>query len=255
MSGESLLVHGHALLRAVDAASAPGDPAAMRPVNAVLDFELDAPPAGLRPLRRDARLILHFGQPPERIAALPPLSAAQLAVPAAPTLSLHGRVSDPQRRWQPRRFALDLAPGSVTLLPLYRAPLGVRRSAGGTLFGTLRLEDGTPAAWARLEVDVEVAPASTLRFVAQADAAGDFLLTLDRLALPPAEIANFAATLRVLHRAGQWPDGLDPDTQQAFNVQAADAADFAASYGFALQPGATTRLMSFQRDALVIRAP
>lgn len=40
MSGESLLVHGHALLRAVDAASAPGDPAAMRPVDAVLDFEL-----------------------------------------------------------------------------------------------------------------------------------------------------------------------------------------------------------------------
>lgn len=41
MSAEWLVMHGHALLCAVDASSAPDTPADMRAIDADLDFRLD----------------------------------------------------------------------------------------------------------------------------------------------------------------------------------------------------------------------
>lgn len=255
MSAEWLIVHGHALLCAVDATSAPGTPAAMRAIGVALDFRFEPLPAGLRVQWRGARARFDFGRPPERIPGTARPAEVQLAAPGGPALRVQGTVRDLAQRWLPRRFDVELAAGAVVPLPLYPSPSGTQPGAGGSILGSLRLPDERPAAWARLALRVDVAPGRTVTSVAQADAAGDFVLAARRVPLPPADVANFPAGLRVFHRDGDWPDGIDPDTQQPWQMQAADTAAFVDEYAFVFPPGTRMRPSSFQRPALVIRAP
>lgn len=255
MSAEWLVVHGHALLCAVDATSADAL-ADRRAIDTGLEYRFDALlPTGTRTATRGARARFDFGLPPERIAGAARPTASQLAAPRNPMLRVRGSVRDPQRRWLPRRFDLRLAAGAIVPLPLYPAPLATPASSGGRLFGSLRLPNGTAAAWARLELRVTVAPGRSVRAVAQADGNGDFVLAATRVPLPPANVASFPAELRVFHRAGNWPDGLDPDTQQPWTLLAAGEDSFTGVYTFDFPPGAALRPLGFQRRTLVIRAP
>lgn len=256
MSAEWLVMHGHALLCAVDASSAPDTPADMRAIDADLDFRFSSLlPAGTRTATRGARARFDFGLPPERIAGSARPTPVQLAAPRNPTLRVRGSVRDPAGRWQPRQFDLRLAAGAIVPLPLYPTPLGTPASSGGRLFGSLRLPNGAAAAWARLELRVTVAPGRSVSAVAQADGNGDFVLAAARVPLPPANVASFPAELRGFHRGGNWPDGLNPDTQQPWTLLSAGAGTFAEVYAFDFPPGAALRPLGFQRQTLVIRAP
>ena len=82
MSAEWLVMHGHALLCAVDAGSAPEAPADMRAIDANLDFRFSSLlPAGTRAATRGARARFDFGLPPERMAGATRPTPAQLAAP------------------------------------------------------------------------------------------------------------------------------------------------------------------------------
>jgi hypothetical protein len=175
--------------------------------------------------------------------------------PEVPTYPLEGVLSDPAGRYLPRRFALDAGAAVGHRIPVYRAPLGVRYASGGGLFGRAVFDDGTPAAWAVIELEVTPPLVGALPFVTQADGKGEFRLALNRLPAltKDAPVTRYAASVSArasLVAARAWrlePKTLvDPDLLPVVNV-----IDLA---GLSIRPGQIDRLHSNGSDDLVLQA-
>ena len=175
--------------------------------------------------------------------------------PDVPSYPLEGVLSDPGGRYLPRRFALNAGAAVGHRFPVYRSPLGVRYASGGGLFGRAVFDDGTPAAWAVIELEVTPPLVGALPFITQADGNGEFRLALDRLpALTrDAPVTRYAASIGArasLTAAQAWrleqKTLVDPDLLPVVNVL--DLADLS------IRPGKVDRLHSAGGDDLVLQA-
>jgi hypothetical protein len=185
-------------------------------------------------------------------------SEADVTRPVETGYAVSGRIADPKRRFNPRRFAVAAGNTVGHALALYRSPLGTRFSAAGGLHGCLRWGDGRAAAWAVVEVTVAPPVGPALPFAAQADAAGEFELPLSRLPAltrdAPSE--SYPATLAVRALAATRGEDIpDPDTFVSVNLLApADGAP-TASAAIAVRPGHIDPVTSQGEDHLVLQEP
>ncbi len=212
------------------------------------------PPRDLSVLHKPGRTLL-WRRLPESLRRTEPgeVVGAGRMRPDVPTYPLEGVLSDPAGRYLPRRFALDAGAAGGHRIPVYRAPLGVRFASGGGLFGRAVFDDGTPAAWAVLELEVTPPLVGALPFVTQADGNGEFRLALNRLPAltKDAPVTRYAASITArasLVAALAWQEKqtlADPD-----QLPVVDVLDLAA---LSIRPGKIDRLHSDASDDLVLQ--
>lgn len=273
---ETLVLHGSDLLRWRDGASAAdAAPAAMTLLDRPVALVLDDPPPDLRWLHKPGRTALW--RRPTRDMTPGLADAAVLARPDLPRFRLAGTVIDPTGGYLPRRFDVELGAGRGLDLLLFPSPAGTRFGGGGGLSGTLRFDLDSddppavrtrPAAFALVEISVSVGDNDTRRFRAQADANGDFRLSLWRLRPLPDGTDAFPAQLSV-RAAPERTDAapLDPDALEAIGIalvpppadppegppEPLPAAAFAATLALDLVPGVIQRLPSTPPHLLALR--
>ena len=183
-------------------------------------------------------------------------SEAQRARGTLDSFTVSGVVSDPDGRFNPRAFSLPLGGhGDGHGLAVYPSPHGSRLTATGGLLGMTRWDDGTPAPWALLSLVVTTAPSTTLRFHAQSDAAGSFVLALDRLPPLPESVTEYSASLTAgAEGAASAQAAVDPDTLSAVDISAPDdPGGFQSPLALTVRPGEVRNLRSFGRDHLALR--
>lgn len=212
------------------------------------------PPRDLTVVQKPGRTLLWRSQPDTLRRTEPgEVDEAGRMRPAVPVYPLEGELSDPSGRYLPRRFALNAGAAAGHPIPVYRSPLGVSYRAAGGLHGRAVFEDGTPAAWAVIDLEVTPPLAGALPFVTQADGHGEFRLALDRLPAlsKDAPVKQYPASLRVrasLAAARAWRDHgalADPDGLPA--VQVVALADLK------IAPGQVVRLASSDSRDLVLK--
>ena len=213
------------------------------------------PPRDMTVIQKPGRTLL-WRRLPENLRRTEPgeVDTAGRMRPAVPAYALEGELSDPSGRYLPRRFALNAGTAAGHRIPVYRAPLGVRYRSAGGLQGRAVFTDGTPAAWAVIELEVTPPLAGTLPFVTQADGNGEFRLALDRLPAltKDAPVTQYPASLRVrasLAAAKAWHEDrilVDPDGLPVVQVNALPA--------LAVTPGQVARLASAGGDDLELQA-
>jgi hypothetical protein len=167
-----------------------------------------------------------------------------------------GTVEDPEGRYVPRRFSLDVGDASGHAVILYPTPIGTRFGRAGGLYGTVRFDTSTdPAAWALLTLRVTTAVGTVLTFRAQADGRGDFMLPMTRLPPLPEGIASYAAELEIAANETARPDvPVAPEVLVAMAIGALDVADsFATPLGFFVVPGTLGPMRSADRDHLAVQ--
>jgi hypothetical protein len=261
---ETPVLHGSDLIHWLDGTSAPDlDPANMAAVDRPVAVTFTARPPDLEWLHKPGRTAL-WRKPTVDIVR-GEASEAERTRPALPLFHLAGRASDPSGAWHPRVFDLSLGDGVGRMLVLYPTPQATRLGSGGGLFGSLRFDGGEDpalagrrAAWALIEVAVTVSPTDERRFRAQADARGDFRLSLWRLPPLPEGTPSYAASLRV--RAdptadpGTSPDpGALPAARAAPPVGAPGAGSFGSDVPLNLVPGQLLRVESAGQRLLLVR--
>lgn len=211
------------------------------------------PPADLTVVHQRGRTLLWRRRPDTlRRTEAGEVDAAGRLRPVVPNYALAGELSDPAGRYLPRRFALAVGSAGGHGLAVYRAPLGVHYRSAGGLQGRVLFEDGTPAAWALIEVEVTPPLTGPLPFVAQADGHGEFRLALDRLPAltKDAPTKKYAATLRVrasLAAAQAWQSDrslADPDLLPLATAK--------PPANFKITPGEVSPLASPGKDHLVL---
>ena len=213
------------------------------------------PPRDLSVVQKPGRTLL-WRRLPDSLRRTEPgeVDSAGRMRPVVPSYPLEGELSDPSGRYLPRRFALSAGAALGHRLPVYRSPLGVRYQSAGGLFGRAVFEDGTPAAWAVLELEVTPPLTGALPFVTQADGNGEFRLALNRLPAltKDAPVSRYAASLRVrasLAAARAWQAQqtlLDPDLLPVVAVIALTDLE--------VIPGEVNRLHSDASADLVLQA-
>lgn len=169
-------------------------------VDATLAVRFSRAPRDLKAIHRQGRTLLWRGLPQTlHRTETGEVDAAGRRRPSVPPYPLEGEVIDPAGRYLPRRFALQAGTAAGHALPVYRSPRAVRYRSAGGLYGRAVFTDGTPAAWAVIELTVTPPLAGSLPFVTQADGRGEFALALDRLpALTRDALAeHYPATLAV----------------------------------------------------------
>jgi len=196
-------------------------------VDRLLMLRLSRAPRDLTLIHKPGRTLL-WRSAPEGLRRTEPGSVDEAGRqrPEVPAYPLEGEVRDPAGRYLPRRFVLDVGTATGHAVPVYRSPLGVRYGRAGGLYGRAVFSDGTPAAWAILELTVTPPLTGALPYVAQADGRGEFCLALDRLpALTrDAPLSSYPATLRVkasLTAARAWIEAqalVDPDALDTVEV-------------------------------------
>lgn len=174
--------------------------------------------------------------------------------PDVPTYPLQGELFDPSGRYLPRRFALDVGTAVGHRIAVYRSPLGVRYQSAGGLYGRVVFSDGTPAAWAVLELEVTPPLSGALPFVTQADGHGEFRLALNRLPAltKDAPVARYAASLTVrasLIVAQAW----QKNRKTLSNPDLLPAVQLMALADLEITPGQIDRLHSDDSEDLLVQ--
>jgi len=194
-------------------------------------------------------------------------SDAQLAYPATPTFILAGEVRDQQRRYNPRKFSITAGNAAGHSIELFRSPMGTRFASAGGLRGNVRFQDNSPASWAILSIEVTPLVGSKLKFRAQADLHGDFVLAMDRLPALAKDVAHkqYTAKLTALAlKAASGQEITDPDTFASAQIQDPDPDPppddddepvFANSIDLTVSPGTVATLTSKDQPHLVLRIP
>lgn len=209
------------------------------------------PPKDMTVIQKPGRTLLWRNKPDSLRRTEPgEVDTAGRMRPAVPAYALEGELSDPSGRYLPRRFALNVGTASGHSVPVYRAPHGVSYRSAGGLQGRVVFTDGTPAAWAVLELVVAPPLAGALPFVTQADGHGEFRLALDRMPAltKDAPVKKYPATLSVrasLEAARAWrlkQTVADPDLLPVATVRAPPDLE--------IEPGKITRLASTGREDL-----
>ena len=261
---ETPVLHGSDVIRWLDGTSAADlDPAHMAIVDRPLAVTFTVRPPDLEWLHKPGRTALWRKPMVEIIGGA--ASDAERARPALPLFQVAGRASDPSGAWHPRRFDLSLGDGVGHALVLYPTPQATRIASGGGLVGSLRFDGGEdpaiagrPAAWALIEVAVTVRPTDERRFRAQADARGDFRLSLWCLPPLPEGTASYAASLTVRADPTADPDtSPDPGSLAVTRAEppagAPGEGSFVPSVPLSLVPGALRRVESAGDRVLLLR--
>ncbi|HWK53143.1 MAG TPA: hypothetical protein VNR18_02140 [Hyphomicrobiales bacterium] len=249
---ETNVLHVDDVVYWLDGASAASE-ADMNRIDRRLSVRLDAAPRDLRMVHRPGQLAL-WRRPQDGMIA-GQATPEQVAQAPVPPFVLEGTVSDATGHFNPARFALTLGAGDGVAVVLYPTPLGVALSGSGGVIGSLRFAgSNAPAAWALLELEVELSAAETQLYRAQADRRGDFALALNRLPPLPQSATEYPALLRVRAIETAMPDSA-PDTD-AFveqELEANAAADFSTQFAMAVRPGEIRRIQSFDKPYVAVQ--
>ncbi len=195
-----------------------------------------------------------------------PVTRAELALGAPQVTRIEGSLIDPARQFNPRWFArnllaLDMNQLEQNAIGLFRHTQAISASAGGSVRGSLQLENGAVLPWAILTLRLQLQappPAPVFQFQTQANQFGDFIVSLTELAAPefdmPAQVYN--AQLRIARCAIK--SGLpDPDDVENLDVLALaaqnDAPEFVEFATFEIRPGEHQHLHSHGRTALLVK--
>jgi hypothetical protein len=246
---ETCLWHGSDWIAWIDR-SGDARPGVLPLVDIPLEVKLTGrPPRDLSVVHKPGRTLLWRLQP-ETLRRTEPgeVDAAGRQRPAVPPYALEGELSDPSGKYLPRRFALNVGTAVGHSVPVYRAPVNVRYQSAGGLQGRAVFADGTPAAWAVIEVTVTPPLAGAMPFVTQADARGEFRLALNRLPAltKDAPASRYDATVAVrASLAAAGAASINPDLLPAVQVN--------ALANLKITPGRVDRLHSAGSDKLVLQ--
>lgn len=177
------------------------------------------------------------------------------------TYAIAGSVSDPSGHYLPRAFAFTLGNTSEHKIALYHSPLGARFSKAGGIYGRLGFDDGAVAAWALVYLTVTPPLGAPLKFVAQADAHGEFRLPLDRLPAltKDAPSPTYAAKLEVKASLLSSPEKpLNPDTLLPVKVAKGKTGNgksqFTNLIDLAIAPGKVAKVVSPDHTLIVLKS-
>lgn len=174
--------------------------------------------------------------------------------PEPSTYPLKGIVYDSDDKYNPRVFELTLGLGNGHTISLYPSPQGTRLGMGGGVIGNIRFDNDTPAAWALVELEVEVAPSTDINFVAQADANGDFILSMSRLPPLPENEDDYEAKLTIYATTGVTKDTpVVPTGQAQMDIEELDENEYEDELEINVVPGTIHNLKSFNRGYLAVR--
>lgn len=182
--------------------------------------------------------------------------AADKQFPVTATYPIAGVVADDAGRFVPRRFSIDAGNGVGHGVVVYPSPLGTRFGTAGGLIGTLRFDgSGLPVPWALLTLTVTIAVATTMTFRTQADAKGDFMLSVQRLPPLPEGIDHYDAELSIAALETATADTpIDPADLVAMQLGELDSDDsFSTPIGLNVVPGEIRLIRSSSRDHLAVQ--
>lgn len=250
---ETLVLHASDFIEWADASGPQG--LARRPVSAqTLDIRLSQAPSDLELIHKPSGTALWRREPEglRRVIA-GEVAPADVVPPVEPLFPIAGQVSDPAGHFLPRRFAFNAGQRAGHRVRLFRSALGTRFGSAGGLFGRTTLDNGAPLAWALLTLRVTPPLADPLDFLAQADAHGEFRLSLERLPAltKDAPAGTYPGVLKVRAAA----EGSNPDTLPEVRVRGTGnaATAFKTELKVDIAPGRVATLASPGRDALVLR--
>lgn len=250
---ETNLIHASDVIYWVDGATA-SDPEEMERLTSPVALRLETRPLDLELLHTKGKTALWRRSGGRMVAGV--ASEADKAFPAAAPYLLGGSVTDPQGRYNPRRFNITAGAAGGHRVVLYPSPLGSHFSKAGGLNGTLRWSTtGNPVPWAMLTLEVTTALAAPLVFRSQADQRGDFMLSLKRLPPLPEGIDHYAAVLTLAApaiEAGTAP--VDPTDLTAARLGSPESpGSFADSIGLTIVFGEIRLLQTFDREFLAVQ--
>jgi hypothetical protein len=250
---ETNLLHASDVIYWLDASSAE-DEDAMSRVQHPLDISFNTKPKTVKYLHSLGRTA--FWKTPEEPMHEGVISDAQRARPAQTPFLVSGQVRDPQKRFNPIAFAVNLGSGDGHAVALYPTPFGVKATVAGLIYGQVRwAADNRPLIWGMITLIVNIGMSETLSFRAQTDANGDFRLSLNRLPPLPLSTTEFSATLSVEgdpDAAASTP--LDVSALVTLTLESATAAgDFAEELALEIQPGVHQRINSANRLFIAVQ--
>ena len=253
---ETLVLHGSGWLEAMDASGVQAQPRRPLPLPR-MQLRLSRSPADLRLVpQASGRIALWRHQPAAlRRTVDGAATPADLAPPAQALFTLEGELADPQGQFLPRVFRVDAGGGAGHALRLYRSSAGTVFGSEGGLIGRVRSAADQPVPWALLTLVVRPPMAAPLTYKAQADAQGEFRLSLQRL--PPGAAAStvYPATLTARATAGAPAASPDPDAQPEVDLRTGEDADpaWAPELTVDVAPGRVAALTSPGQGALVLQ--
>ncbi|HED40829.1 MAG TPA: carboxypeptidase regulatory-like domain-containing protein [Chromatiales bacterium] len=183
-------------------------------------------------------------------------SEADLAFPVSATYPLAGSVLDLNGRYNPRTFSLTAGNLGRQVVELYPSPYGTRFGVSGGLTGTLRFSTNSNSVpWALLTLEVATGLSGTLTFRAQADAKGDFGLSMTRLPPLPEGVDFYNAELRVAALSTADADTpLDPADLLSMKLGELDNDNtFSNPIGLTVVPGEIKLIRSMNKDHLAVQ--
>lgn len=250
---ETNILHASDVLWWLDGSSGE-TPATMLRIPQPLSLQLSTKPRDLQVVHSAGKTALLRRPTAEMISGV--ASASDRQRPVEPLFTVAGSVSDDAGRYVPRTFSVNAGNGVGHSLVLYPSPLGCKFGPAGGLQGCVRFNgSGNPACWALLTLSVTTALGAILTFRGQANAAGDFMLALNRLPPLPEGINHYAAQLSIVALAAAQPGTpLDPSTLVAMNLGDLSASNtFSSPIGLNVVPGEIRTIRSSNRDHLVVQ--
>jgi len=175
--------------------------------------------------------------------------------PAAVAYTISGAVRDLDGLYNPRSFELEVGDGAGHAVVMYPSPQGTQFGKAGGLIGGLRFEPtGQPLPWALLELEVSISLSDTMTFRAQADAKGNFRLSMSRLPPLPESVEQYPAELSIRGSLTATAEqAVDPDDFVGMELGKLDEDDFEEDIEFFVKPGEIRLLRSFNKDYLAVQ--
>lgn len=226
----------------------------MQRINYMLSVTLTEVPQDLRYLHKVGAMVLwRYGT---TLEVYDLSSEIERTRPVASNYTLAGVVSDIRGNYNPRSFSLIVGAGEGKSVELYPSPKGTRIGMGGGIVGNIRFANsGEPGAWAMVNLQVEIAPSTDLVFVAQADANGDFRLSMSRLPPLPENEDDYSAKLSIKAKttaSGNIP--MEPSGQDVMVIESQnEVGTFEDEIELKVKPGEILNIKSFERAFLAVR--
>ncbi|QTF94243.1 hypothetical protein [Halomonas sp. BM-2019] len=241
---ETVILHASDVLYWLDGTTAE-NASDMERVPGAIELEVSTAPSDLKLRHTPGRTAMWRRMGASIVAG--EASVEELARPAPDPFAFVADVFDPRGRYNPRRLNLTAGSGEGHACVLYPSPSGTRLGRGGGVFGTLLFaDDGRPVAWAVLTLTVTTALNVSLRFRAQADKRGDFMIPLNRLPALPESIEDYTAQLELSASASADADApVDPADLVPMQIGHFSNDDgFAVAVPLRVVPGEVRRLQS-----------
>ena len=235
-----------------------------RPINELFDVEITnttTETARLKIIRKPGAVVFHRPDRGESFPKSPggnPITTdAQRRAPEITPFRVEAVVHHPREKYNPRRVSLEIGSGQGHGIWLYPA-LHSQTASSRAVYGSLRFDDLSPARWALVQLEVEYAPNKRVTFHAQADANGDFDLSLQGLPPLAKGVDHFKASLSI---SASRLDATEIPNPDAFTnreiAQSRDEEeneyDFEHKLEFELNPNRRTRLSTTGSALLFIK--